>query len=156
MALLGLMGLVPGLAVWWPGYPWLFGDLSWSPWALLFGGVFATGGVALGVAAGLTLGKNLDPLPRPKAESQLVMVGPYAVIRHPIYSALLLMTAGWAIVWGSALLVGLVVSLAVVFLFKSRLEERWLTTRYADYEDYRSRTGALLPRWPSVPLNPPS
>jgi protein-S-isoprenylcysteine O-methyltransferase Ste14 len=34
----------------------------------------------------------------------------------------------------------------VLFIFKSRLEERWLLQRYPEYEAYRAETGGLFPR----------
>jgi protein-S-isoprenylcysteine O-methyltransferase Ste14 len=108
---------------------------------------FVVVGLAVGLAlwAGQTLGASLTPLPRPREDAVLITEGPYRWVRHPIYSALLLASLGWAWVWTSWVLLGLAAALTVVFVFKTRLEERWLTARYPDYAAYRGRTGGLLP-----------
>ncbi len=42
------------------------------------------------------LGKNLTPLPCPKEQSHLVQSGPYALIRHPIYTGVIFIGFAWA------------------------------------------------------------
>ena len=102
-------------------------------------------GVALGVAAGITLGRALTPSPIPREGSQLVTAGVYRVVRHPIYSGLLLLGAGLVMIgaawWHLAVFIALIVLLAV----KARLEERMLAARFADYADYASRVGRIVP-----------
>jgi len=53
---------------------------------------------------------------------------------------------GWTLVWKDVALVALALTLLVLFIFKSRLEERWLLQRYPEYEAYRAETGGLFPR----------
>jgi protein-S-isoprenylcysteine O-methyltransferase Ste14 len=72
--------------------------------------------------------------------------GPYRFVRHPIYTALLVLYAGAATVSDELhALIGL--ALAVfAYLRKIRLEEANLMNAFgADYRDYRRKTRALLP-----------
>jgi protein-S-isoprenylcysteine O-methyltransferase Ste14 len=92
------------------------------------------------------LGSNLSALPRPLETSALVRRGPYRLLRHPIYTSLLGALTGWTLVWKDVALVALALTLLVLFIFKSRLEERWLLQRYPEYEAYRAETGGLFPR----------
>lgn len=88
---------------------------------------------------------NFNIRPEPKAQGQLVKTGPYRWVRHPMYSAVLLLAAG-ASAWLMTL-VGLVlwVDLLGVLVFKAHLEEQWLLQRYPEYADYRRHTWRLVP-----------
>ena len=97
------------------------------------------------MAAGITLGRALTPSPIPREGSQLVTAGVYRLVRHPLYSGLVLLGAGLFIIgaswWHAALFVALFVLLSV----KARLEERMLAARFPEYADYASRTGRIVP-----------
>lgn len=99
----------------------------------------------LGTWGMVALGKNLTPFPRPLEGGSLVTQGPYAFVRHPIYSALILGTFGWSLVRGSLLGVLLAVILLIFFDLKSRREERWLVEAYGEYGAYRRRVRKLIP-----------
>ena len=77
----------------------------------------------------------------------LVQRGPYAAIRHPIYSGLLLALLGTAMVQGlTRSFVGLLL-LTALWLTKADAEEQLLRSAFGDvYSGYQARTGALLPR----------
>jgi protein-S-isoprenylcysteine O-methyltransferase Ste14 len=102
-------------------------------------------GAALLVAGSRQLGRNLTPLPRPKANTVLVQDGVYSVVRHPIYSGLIFMMFGGALTTGR--LARLVVALAAVGFFdaKARREEAWLMERFPDYAAYRRHVRKLIP-----------
>jgi protein-S-isoprenylcysteine O-methyltransferase Ste14 len=85
------------------------------------------------------LGRSLTPFPRPRERGELVTEGPYRWARHPIYGGGILFFLGWALFSAPVALVG-VAALAVLWLGKSRLEERLLAARYPDYERYRRNT----------------
>ncbi len=101
--------------------------------------VVATGGLILLIAAMVSMGGSLSPLPRPRARGTLVQHGVYRAVRHPIYGALLLVALGWSLAESP---LGLIptVALALVFDLKARLEEGWLVERYPAYGDYQTRT----------------
>lgn len=109
-----------------------------------FVGLAALALVGLGIAY-LQGGQALSALPRPLATGALVAAGPYRLIRHPIYSGLILGAVGIALVRMSLVVAVLAVALAVVLDLKRRREEAWLLGRYADYAAYMARTRALVP-----------
>jgi protein-S-isoprenylcysteine O-methyltransferase Ste14 len=82
-----------------------------------------------------------------KVGHELIQTGPYAQVRHPIYSGIFLAMLGTALFVGEwrALL-----GTAIFFVghwVKARREEELLATQFgAEYEEYRQRTGSLLPR----------
>lgn len=105
---------------------------------LAVGGVFGTWGT-------LALGKNLTAFPKPVDDGALVTTGPYAYVRHPIYSGLILGTLGWALFRANLLGVLLALILFLFFDLKSRREERWLREAYPGYAGYQGRVRKLIP-----------
>lgn len=105
---------------------------------LLIGGAFGTLGL-------FTLGRNLSPFPKPIAGGTLVTTGVYGIVRHPIYTGLILGTLGWGLLMSSLLGVALAIILLVFFDLKSRREETWLAETYAAHADYRKRVKKLIP-----------
>jgi protein-S-isoprenylcysteine O-methyltransferase Ste14 len=113
--------------------------------ALAFACVIA--GTFVGVAA-LAANRpgNFNVQPELKASARLVTDGIYAHIRHPMYTAVLLVMLaaisadprGWRI----ALWIGL----AGVLLAKAVREEGYLRARFPQYAAYQARTARLLPR----------
>ena len=123
MALALVLGLLP------PG---------WPDWLRLLGIPVALGGVALGVWAGRTLGPSMTAFPKPRDDGVLVEDGPYAYVRHPIYTGGFLFFLGYGLVT-SIPATAAAVALAVLWHFKAGVEERHLATRFAGWEDYRRR-----------------
>jgi len=111
----------------------------------VIGAILMLAGGALAVAGVLGLGSSLTALPYPKDCSRLVRSGPYAIVRHPIYSGLILGAFGVALWTHGWLSVLYAVVLFVFFDIKSRTEERWLTEKYPDYPEYRRRVRKLIP-----------
>jgi protein-S-isoprenylcysteine O-methyltransferase Ste14 len=103
-------------------------------------------GVLLAVWARRLLGRNWSGRITLKVEHELVRSGPYRVVRHPIYTGLLAMYAGAAIVSGELhALIGLALAVGA-YLRKIRLEEANLLKGLgADYRAYRGETWALFP-----------
>ena len=93
------------------------------------GGVLMIGGSVLLVAGGVGLGRGLTPLPYPKVTSKLVQIGPFALVRHPMYGGGLLLAMGWALCVQGWLTLGYVITLFVFLDMKSRREELWLRRR---------------------------
>jgi protein-S-isoprenylcysteine O-methyltransferase Ste14 len=107
--------------------------------------ILSAAGALLLVAGGRRLGRNLTPLPVPKATSTFVNEGVYRYARHPIYGGLILLAFGWSLRRGGGLALVYVGLLVGLLLVKSRVEERWLARRYEGYLAYRARTRRFLP-----------
>ena len=110
------------------------------------GEALGAGGLTLLVWSGRTLGRNLTPLPTPVAGSTLVKRGPYRHVRHPIYTALLLLAGGWTVARGGGMSVAGTLLLAGLLRHKAGIEDAALAARHPDHPAYRARTGAFLPR----------
>lgn len=126
--------IATGRGTLWPPHGW-----QW------FGIALAALGLAITVAGLVTLGRALTPFPRPRPDGALRTHGVYGLVRHPIYSGLIIATFGWSVWWLSA--VGAAYTLLVLVFFdrKSAREERWLSERYPDYAQYRARVCKLIP-----------
>ncbi len=102
--------------------------------------------LVLGVAASLSLGRNLTPYPKPVTAGTMIEHGPYRLVRHPIYTAVIIGMVGIAIRGGSWVAVGLALGLIPFFLAKSSFEERHLAEHYPGYAAYQQRvTRRLIP-----------
>ncbi len=93
------------------------------------------------------LGRNWSARAMIQTGHQLITAGPYAYLRHPLYTGLIVALAGTALVAGEyGSLLGWVI-LTSVFRLKARREEQLLETEFGPgYAAYRARTGCLVPR----------
>jgi protein-S-isoprenylcysteine O-methyltransferase Ste14 len=126
--------------------------LSWTslplPLGLRWGGV---GAALLGFAllqwAQNTLGKNWSDTPRMIHEQQLVTSGPYRWVRHPIYTAFLLILGSTLLISGNWL-IGLAWTgmTGLEVASRIRFEEDLMLEYFGEpYREYMRRTGRLLP-----------
>jgi protein-S-isoprenylcysteine O-methyltransferase Ste14 len=106
-------------------------------WLRLLGVVIASGGLAFTNWAARSLGAALTPGTEPLPGAPLVREGPYRYVRHPIYTGIVFVLAGWTLAWANWTL-ALVVWLAAACYFegKARAEERWLMARHPAYTEY--------------------
>lgn len=102
--------------------------------------------ILLAVWARRNLGRNWSGAVMVKVDHQLIRSGPYRLVRHPIYSAMLGMCVGTALVSGEAHALLGVITLAFAYGRKIRLEEQRLGEAFgAEYDKYRKDTWALIP-----------
>ena len=104
-------------------------------------------GVGLAVWARVHLDRNWGMPMSQKENPELVMTGPYAHVRHPIYGGILLAmlgsTLGASVYW----LIPLVV-FGSYFVYSARGEEAFMSSQFPDeYPAYMKRSSMLLP-WP--------
>lgn len=136
--LLLLAYLIPGWTAHEIGHD-LYNYQSFGSLALIaMGGVLTFSGV-------VSLGRWLTPFPQPLPKSQLRTGGAYALVRHPLYTGILIMTVGWSLYNNS--FIGLMFD-AVLFVFfdrKASREEIWLTQKFSEYAAYSSRVKKLIP-----------
>jgi protein-S-isoprenylcysteine O-methyltransferase Ste14 len=113
--------------------------LVWLGVALVFAGLVIT------VWARMYLGRNWGTPMARKQNPELVTGGPYAWVRHPIYSGLVLAVVGSALAVSPVLLAPAVV-MGGYFAYAAREEERDLEQGFgAEYRNYKTRTKMLVP-----------
>ena len=112
----------------------------------LAGLAVAVAGFAFAIWARVHLGGNWSGSVTVKQGHTLVQSGPYAYVRHPIYTGLLAAILGTALVLGEWRdLVALMLATASCW-YKLSLEEQWMGETFgAAYADYRQRVRALVP-----------
>jgi protein-S-isoprenylcysteine O-methyltransferase Ste14 len=119
------------------------GPLFPSDGALL---VIELSGIGLGIWAILSMRiGNFNIAPDPLKKSQLVTTGPYRLIRHPMYLALLLTTL--PLVINDFDLFRTVAWLILLFdlLLKLNYEEKLLATKLVGYDQYMGKSARLIP-----------
>jgi protein-S-isoprenylcysteine O-methyltransferase Ste14 len=120
---------------------WLTGAAGWA----MFGLVVA--GLAFCWWARLHLGAMWSGTVTRKDDHQIIETGPYGLVRHPIYTGIILAAWAHAAVLGSAPgLLGAAL-ITVGFYIKARLEEGFLRQELGPeaYDGYRRRVPMLIP-----------
>ena len=113
---------------------------------IVVGGIVQAVFMLLAIWARRHLGRNWSAEVRIGEGHELIRSGPYRVLRHPIYTAMLGMLVGSAIASGQYhALVGIAL-LIVAYLRKTRLEEEILRKTFGnDFEAYFRDSWALVP-----------
>ena len=127
--------------------PWLSTVvLPLGEWRPLWGLLLQLSGLVLALWARRHLGRNWSAVVAIKVDHSLVQSGPYRLVRHPIYTAMLAMAAGTAVVSGSVHGLLGVALMAVAYARKIPMEEQGMGETFGDaYVEYRRRSWALLP-----------
>jgi len=103
--------------------------------------------IVLGFSARAALGQAYSPRGATQEQSRLVRVGPYRLVRHPLYLAALLWCAGWPLLIKS--LVGALTALVFVLpaiWVRIRAEEQELIRVFGEaYREYQDKTWRLIP-----------
>jgi protein-S-isoprenylcysteine O-methyltransferase Ste14 len=109
------------------------------------GVLFCGLGIGLAITARVHLGRNWGIPASRKENPELVTTGPYALVRHPIYTGLLLAMLGTTIGVSVTYAVPLVL-MGIYFTYSARQEEQLMVEQFPDrYPAYRERTKMLLP-----------
>ena len=102
-------------------------------------------GVVLAAAARIQLGRNWGMPATLKESPSLITGGPYRVIRHPIYTGILLAILGSALAENVLWFVPLVGGV-IYFVLAARREEQLMLAQFPDqYPAYMKRTKMLIP-----------
>jgi protein-S-isoprenylcysteine O-methyltransferase Ste14 len=114
----------PGGAEQWAGDALVAGGTAWAVWSLR------------------SLGRSVAVLAQAR---ELVDIGPYRWVRHPLYTGEIVSSLGLALLAGAP--VGFAVWLGFCFLqaYRALREEQLLVAAMPAYRGYRARTAALLP-----------
>ncbi len=123
-----------------------------SPAALAWAGVvMAVAGALLASWAKFSLRRYFSVILGVQKGHELITTGPYALARHPMYTGLLLVMIGGAMVYNSGVtLLLLVAPFCAFFYWQSAEEERLFVEHFGDaYRRYQAQTGRFLPRLPT-------
>ncbi len=149
VCIIGSLALIAFLVLYAINPPWL------SVLSLPFNGWLRWVGIILGVCsfvlyawAQAVLGKAWSPHLQMRQQHHLVTSGPYACIRHPIYTAYLVFMTGIALLTANWFFACLLAVSIIVFALRIPKEEIMLIEAFgAKYAEYMQRTGGLLPRF---------
>jgi protein-S-isoprenylcysteine O-methyltransferase Ste14 len=85
-----------------------------------------------------------------KTDHRVVDTGPYAIVRHPIYTGILVAVYALIAAQGTAIAIAGGVILTIGIVMRARFEEEWLTQELGkdEYQSYRRRVPMLVPFGP--------
>jgi protein-S-isoprenylcysteine O-methyltransferase Ste14 len=115
-------------------------------WAISGGSILVWPGLIILALSIFKLGPSLTASPIPKQKSELKTDGLYKLVRHPIYTGLMVTAVGLALEAGSLLKLAIAVALIFLLNYKAKWEEAFLLNRYPEYRTYMSTTGRFVPR----------
>jgi protein-S-isoprenylcysteine O-methyltransferase Ste14 len=108
-------------------------------------------GFAFAWWARLHLGKLWSAFVTRKADHHIIDTGPYGIVRHPIYTGIILAAFAVALLKGTVFSIAGAIIATLGFWIKARLEERFLREQLGAeaYDSYRRRVPMLIPFWPA-------
>ncbi|KAA1180263.1 isoprenylcysteine carboxylmethyltransferase family protein [Rhizobium tropici] len=110
------------------------------------GAALTVAGLLFAVWARYHIGRNWSGVITLKEDHALIRSGPYALVRHPIYSGLMLAIVGSAIARGDIAAVLAIVAVLYAVLRRVSIEESWMSETFGPaYADYKASTPALVP-----------
>ena len=119
--------------------------LNSDPLRAALGLVLFAVGLGFAIWARVHLGRNWGTPMSRKDDPELVTSGPYRLVRHPIYTGILVAGIGTAVALSWSWLIAVALA-GVYFIYSAIVEERYLTERCPDtYPAYRRSTKMLLP-----------
>ena len=130
----GRLGLANRVSLW-----------SVTPGLALVAAAVSAAGLSVALWARATLGSNWSGEVVLKKQHDLIDRGPYAFVRHPIYTGVLLMVLGTVTMSGTSAAMILFATMVAGLIVKARREERLLTKHFPEaYSRYRARVRARL------------
>lgn len=124
--------------------------LPLSDWLAAVGLALTAAGIAFAIWARNHIGRFWSASVSIREGHQLIRTGPYARIRHPIYTGILIAVAGSAIALGTYPALAAFVIVLAGLSYKARREEALLSREFgAAFDEHRRATGFFLPRLPS-------
>ena len=103
-------------------------------------------GLLFSVWARIHLGRNWSRSVTIKRDHELIITGPYKLVRHPIYTGLLVAFFGTAFAVAEVRAMAAFALVGLSLWLKLRLEEKWMRAEFgAKYEEYSGHVAALVP-----------
>jgi protein-S-isoprenylcysteine O-methyltransferase Ste14 len=116
------------------------------PWVRLLGVLFGVAGLGLFAWMFRHLGFNVTSTSMPRSNAVLVTTGPYRWVRHPMYSATLLLGVAAALLTANLVVAAGAAGIFALLAARSGVEEQRLVGKFgATYQAYQRRTGRFLP-----------
>lgn len=109
------------------------------------GGILGLVGLVISLVSYKALGRNFRVYAAPRRSGTLITSGIYSWVRHPMYTGVIMMFAGYILWWWGLYSIPLWLTFSVLYLMKAVKEERILAHRFPEYEDYCKRTWKFLP-----------
>lgn len=109
------------------------------------GAAMVAAGLGFAIWARAHLGRNWSGIVTVKEGHTLVRTGPYRIVRHPIYTGLLLAVIGTAAAIGEWRGVLALICALIGFLRKIQVEEKRMSENFPEYAQYRQQTAVLIP-----------
>ena len=120
--------------------------LPTPPSVQYFGILLMLLGCGFAIWARITIGRNWSGTVTVKENHALITRGPYAWVRHPIYTGILLALLGTAVTLGTVIDLLEVPLIACALWLKIRMEEKFMFETFGEqYTAYRQQVKALIP-----------
>jgi protein-S-isoprenylcysteine O-methyltransferase Ste14 len=117
---------------------------AWLRWLGFIIGLFS---IALTVWAQLELGRQFSPQLQLRQEHHLVTSGPYARVRHPVYTAMFGFGLSLALVSANWFFLGFFILSLIGLWVRVPREEKMMLEQFGEqYQEYMQRTGRFFPR----------
>ena len=114
---------------------------------LFFGISLSSISMALFISAKISLGKNYSPCFSQRTPSNITSNGLYKYVRHPIYTANVLLLSGTLIISGSYLIIFNILLLTFFYVSSAFREEKYLINKFPHYRKYSKKTGMFIPKY---------
>ena len=120
-------------------------SVTTDPWLAAVGLVLFAAGLSFAIWARIHIGRNWGTPMTRQEEPELVTSGPYRLVRHPIYSGILVAGVGTAVglswYWLAAVFLA-----GIYFIYSATVEERYLAEQFpSTYPEYERSTKMLVP-----------
>jgi len=133
----------------WGGIPLPLLNLRLYPqgeWSFWTGAIVTAAGIGYAIWARRYLGSNWSRAVTVKEDHELITGGPYRLVRHPIYTGILLGLLGSALAVAAVRGYLAVLIIGVTLWAKLRMEEQWMRQHFGEaYAEYYRHTAALVP-----------
>lgn len=116
-----------------------------EPWRAGLGLALFALGLGFAIWARVNIGRNWGTPMSQKDDPELVTSGPYHLVRHPIYSGILIASVGTAVALSWWWLIAVVLA-GLYFVYSATVEERNMAKQFPEtYPAYRRSTKMLIP-----------
>lgn len=118
-----------------------------APALQIVGWVAVAAAIAIGGSGAWMIRRKITAMPAPLSGAVLMQSGPYSVVRHPIYTGVIIGFVGLSIKGGNLAAFLLSLLLVPFFFAKTTHEENLLGAEFPEYADYKLRVRSRVLPW---------